>query len=146
MNRNFDWQELHIFLQLIRINFSWCAYIECGFAIEDSQYYGLETLLLHNHTFFGYVVRDKDSDSRTFTKCTVQSPSQYWNSRKWAELFTTEEMMKVGGRRLDNFAFVKDGDGLAMTVRLFQIDLFEKDSLHNNHKNNFRARFCCYLL
>ena len=87
----------------------------CGFAIEDSQYYGLETIKLANRTKIGYIVRDKDTDSRTFTKCTLVEggggvkTSGYWDTKTWADVF-------VGGRDVNDFSFVKDGDGLQMKV------------------------------
>uniref|UniRef100_A0A7M5VGW5 Uncharacterized protein n=1 Tax=Clytia hemisphaerica TaxID=252671 RepID=A0A7M5VGW5_9CNID len=81
--------------------------IKCGLAIEDSQYYGLETLNLRSGQSIGYVVHDKNTDSRKFKGCVISPMSSYWDTRQWSSLFT-------GGRVLENFRFLKTGDGLKM--------------------------------
>ena len=64
----------------------------------------------------GYIVRDKHTDSRTFTGCTLvqggnAETSRYWDTRGWANLFD-------GGRDgVNDFSFVNDnGDGLQINV------------------------------
>jgi len=57
----------------------------------------------------GYVVHDKESDSRKFRRCFLSAQSGYWNTKEWSGLFSV-------GRKIDDFKFVKDGDGVKLKV------------------------------